>query len=45
MDKSTKISRLADGPLDLDNLNADESTDESANLEPVGIFAIGGIDE
>jgi hypothetical protein len=48
MDKSTKIGKLADGPLDLGELDASAVADNGADdesLGPVGIFAIGGIDE
>ena len=47
MDKSTKIGELADGPLDIsqfDSASADGDADD-AGLAPVGIFAIGGIDD
>ena len=46
MDKSTKIGELADGPLDLSEIEAlaDTETDEEDILS-FGIFAIGGIDE
>lgn len=47
MDKATKISELADGPLDLAQLNANQAEEDANNLnvEPVGLFAIGGIDD
>lgn len=45
MDKATKISDLADGPLDLSNLNGDGPDEDDNALPPAGIFAIGGIDE
>ncbi len=46
MDKSTKIGKLADGPLDFSELDASAVADnDDAGLGPVGIFAIGGIDE
>lgn len=47
MDKSTKIGKLADGPIDLSEIEsaaADIDGDEEF-AAPVGIFAIGGIDE
>jgi len=46
MDKSTKIGKLADGPLDLSEieLTADTDAEEEAAVS-FGIFAIGGIDE
>ena len=44
MDKSTKIGELADGPLDLSNLDGDGAADDDG-FGAVGIFAIGGIDE
>jgi len=48
MDKATKIGALADGPIDLSQ--ADTSVAEGNALDdtdfgPVGIFAIGGIDD
>ncbi len=43
MEKSTKISALADGPIDLEG---DPSLAADSQLGPVpGIFAIGGIDD
>ncbi len=47
MDKSTKIGALADGPLDLSKLELAAAANNDADEEgaPVGIFAIGGIDE
>lgn len=48
MNKSTKISALADGPLDISGLEAPAVADNDPteqNLSPVGIFAIGGIDD
>jgi len=45
MDKATKISDLADGPLDLGNLDGDGPEEDDNAPGPVGIFAIGGIDE
>jgi len=46
MDKSTKIGELADGPLDLSEIELSAVTD-AVEGDPVsfGIFAIGGIDE
>jgi len=46
MDKSTKIGELANGPLDLSEIEtvADVDADEDDTLS-FGIFAIGGIDE
>ena len=46
MDKSTKIGELANGPLDLSEIEAiaDADADEDDALS-FGIFAIGGIDE
>ncbi len=47
MNKATKISALADGPIDMSQLEA-SSADGSSDDEdtgPVGIFAIGGIDD
>ena len=46
MDKSTKIGELANGPLDLSDIEmtADAGTDEEDTVS-FGIFAIGGIDE
>lgn len=48
MNKATKISALADGPLDVSDLEsaavADNDPDQQ-NAAPVGIFAIGGIDD
>jgi hypothetical protein len=45
MDKATKISDLADGPLDLSNLDGDGPDEDDIAPGPAGIFAIGGIDE
>ncbi len=48
MNKATKIAALADGPIDLDKLvSADSSNSgtDDENDRPVGLFAIGGIDE
>lgn len=48
MDKATKIGELADGPLDLDKIEPAASAGADAankSAVPVGIFAIGGIDE
>ena len=46
MDKSTRIGELANGPLDLSEIEAvaEANTDED-NALSFGIFAIGGIDE
>jgi len=46
MDKSTKIGELANGPLDLSEIEtvADVDAEEDDTLS-FGIFAIGGIDE
>ena len=48
MDKHTKIGALADGPLDLSKIDSAivaEGDSESIGAGPVGIFAIGGIDD
>jgi hypothetical protein len=48
MNKATKIAALADGPLDLSHFESSAMVkDESrnANNSPLGIFAIGGIDD
>jgi hypothetical protein len=45
MDKSTKIGELADGPLDLSNLDGDGPAEEDNGFGSAGIFAIGGIGE
>lgn len=48
MDKSTRIGKLADGPLDLSELDASAASDndaDEADGAAFGIFAIGGIDE
>lgn|GEM_PF-753041 len=45
MDKSTKIGELADGPLDLSNLDGDGPVEEDNGFGSASIFAIGGIDE
>jgi len=48
MDKQTKIGALADGPLELDKIDAsvDAGTAlDGINVGPAGIFAIGGIDD
>jgi hypothetical protein len=48
MDKATKIGTLADGPIDLGQIesSAPASTDAEYKREvPAGIFAIGGIDD
>ena len=48
MDKSTKIGKLADGPLDLSEMGSSATVGSNADEQddaPVSIFAIGGIDE
>lgn len=45
MDKATKISDLADGPLNLSSLDGDGPGEDDIAPGPAGIFAIGGIDE
>lgn len=51
MDKATKISALADGPLDISDIgppamaSADEDDVAATARKRVSIFAIGGIDE
>jgi hypothetical protein len=45
MDKATKISDLADGPLNLSSLDGDGAGEDDVAPGPAGIFAIGGIDE
>ena len=48
MNKATKISALADGPLDVSELEAPAVADndpDGQSAAPVGIFAIGGIDD
>ncbi len=48
MNKATKIAALADGPIDLEKLvSAGASNNATGELDdaPIGIFAIGGIDE
>lgn len=46
MDKATKISRLADGPIDMSELDAgDKSASGDDDDGQIGIFAIGGIDD
>lgn len=46
MDKSTKISELADGPIALSDLDSlDGGADGGNDGAPVVLFAIGGIDE
>ncbi len=48
MNKATKISALADGPLDVSELEAPAVADndpDGQSVAPVGIFAIGGIDD
>lgn len=47
MDKATKISALADGPIDISKIappSVATSDEPDANRRPVSIFAIGGID-
>lgn len=48
LNKSTKISALADGPVDLGEIDSAAVADSSLSEDdgaPVGIFAIGGIDD
>lgn len=48
MNKATKISALADGPIDISGLESPTVAGNEAldsELRPVGIFAIGGIDD
>ncbi len=46
MEKSTNIAALADGPIDFSNLDPGAvATNDEESLAPIGIFAIGGIDE
>lgn len=48
MNKATKISALADGPIDISGLESPTVAGNEAldnELPPVGIFAIGGIDD
>jgi hypothetical protein len=46
MDKATKISRLADGPIDVSELDAGDSSASGDDDDgQIGIFAIGGIDD
>ena len=45
MDKATKISELADGPLDVSKIKSADSNSIDRIARPVGIFAIGGIDD
>ena len=45
MDKATKISKLADGPIDVSQIKSSDSDSDDGNARPVGIFAIGGIDD
>ena len=46
MDKSTKIGELADGPLDVSDIETTADADaEEEDIASFGIFAIGGIDE
>ena len=47
MNKATKISALADGPIDISQLESPVVADNASadgGIGPVGIFAIGGID-
>jgi hypothetical protein len=48
MNNATKIAALADGPISLEKLVSTGATNNSVrelDTTPVGIFAIGGIDE
>ena len=48
MNKATKMASLADGPISLEKLVSSGATNNAINemdSTPVGIFAIGGIDE
>jgi hypothetical protein len=48
MNKATKMASLADGPISLEKLVSSGATNNAINEmdnRPVGIFAIGGIDE
>ncbi len=45
MDKSTKIGELANGPLDLEKLASESSSEDGTDSRPLGLFAIGGIDD
>jgi len=48
MNKATKMASLADGPINLEKLVSSGATNNAINEmdnTPVGIFAIGGIDE
>jgi hypothetical protein len=45
MDKSTKIGKLANGPLDLSEIESTAVADAEEDAVSFGIFAIGGIDE
>jgi hypothetical protein len=48
MEKATKISRLANGPIDISEIGATAVADTSSvesSVGPAGIFAIGGIDD
>lgn len=45
MDKSTKIGELANGPLDLEKLASESSSEDDVDSRPLGLFAIGGIDD
>jgi hypothetical protein len=48
MNKATKIAALADGPLDLSHFESSSMLRDESNVtdgSPVGLFAIGGIDD
>ena len=45
MDKATKISDLADGPIDISKIESAAAGTSDDDSRPVGIFAIGGIDD
>lgn len=48
MNKATKMAALADGPLDLSHFESSAMAKDESNeaaSSPVGIFAIGGIDD
>jgi hypothetical protein len=48
MDKATKIGTLANGPIDISQLDAGavaQSGTDAEQIAPVGAFAIGGIDD
>jgi len=46
MNKATKIAALADGPIDLSHFESSAMVRDESNqaVSPVGLFAIGGID-